>query len=370
MTGSLGLAVCSLFLTAISSLRHVPPTSGLANRCLRLANEGSVVPSPVTSSGSSLAIETDYMGMVNFCLRTTDTALSRSSRSKVLNTVTNDVFKAIMIGDESLIETTLKKFESYGELVDSSECILSSEDGEMSSPEAYSIGCTRDALTARIYIDWLFKLFTHGITQDDTVLGGIYDRGYKRLLTTLRNAGCVFKSDGTRPAPQDSNICLSVLDLKFPSNQPSKTKELNHISNCVARAMLYGGTRERRELASSLRSRSQGFASRWRLEGLSQELVYLEALSVLLEEGVEVAASAVSSSACEGVFGVSNVTGSINAIPELMHQHSLRLFDTYLNAFQRVLEKCLNEMGTRGNLIPQNDDVLNNFVNWEQSVRR
>ena len=327
-------------------------------------------PSVVSSPAGTLAIETDYMGMINFCLRATDTALSRSSRSKVLNTITNDVFKAIMIADESLIESTLNKFESYTDLVDSSECILSSEDGEMSDPEAYAVGCTRDALTARIYVDWLYKLFARGVTQDDTVLGGIYDRGYKRLLTTLKNAGCVFKSDGTRPAPQDSNICLSLIDLKFPSSQPSKTKELNYISNCVARAMLYGGSRERRELASSLRSRCPAFATKWKLSSSSQEMVYMEALAVLLEEGVEVAASAVSSSACEGVFGVSNVSGTIDRIPELESHQSLRLFDTYLNAFQRVLEKCLSEMGTRGNLIPQNDDVLNNFVNWEQSVRR
>ncbi|KAJ1425075.1 hypothetical protein B484DRAFT_398053, partial [Ochromonadaceae sp. CCMP2298] len=42
---------------------------------------------------SSLEIELDYMGQVNFCLRTSDFALSGPSRSKVVNEITNDVYR-------------------------------------------------------------------------------------------------------------------------------------------------------------------------------------------------------------------------------------------------------------------------------------
>ena len=43
-------------------------------------------------------LETDYLGMVNFCLKPSDNALSGPSPSKMLNKLTNSVFKAITIG--------------------------------------------------------------------------------------------------------------------------------------------------------------------------------------------------------------------------------------------------------------------------------
>jgi hypothetical protein len=51
---------------------------------------GIDLPVPL-STRSSLKCEVDYLGMINFCLRPTDTALSGSSKSKVLNAVTNEV---------------------------------------------------------------------------------------------------------------------------------------------------------------------------------------------------------------------------------------------------------------------------------------
>jgi hypothetical protein len=47
---------------------------------------------------STYVYGTGYIGDFNFCLRATDTALSGPSRSKVLNEVTNTVFKALVIG--------------------------------------------------------------------------------------------------------------------------------------------------------------------------------------------------------------------------------------------------------------------------------
>ena len=148
--------------------------------------------------------------------------------------------------------------------------------------------------------------------------------------------------------PVDTNICLSLIDVKFPSDKPTKTKELNAYSNMVSRAMLYGGTKEKRELSSFLKETMPQFLSAYKLGKTSQEALYIQALQLLLEEGVAVAASAVSSLAPltvlptteSGSPGASDLSGSIadlslNPVP------SLRLYDTYLNAFQRVLEVIL-----------------------------
>ena len=48
---------------------------------------------------------------------------------------------------------------------------------------------------------------------------GIYDRGYRRLLTILKDAGCVFTGH-TRPSPIDQDICLSMRD-KATSKLPT-----------------------------------------------------------------------------------------------------------------------------------------------------
>lgn len=50
---------------------------------------------------------------------------------------------------------------------------------------------------------------------------------YKKLLTMLKNAGCSFKGNGVRPSPSDTNLCLSILDLRFPAPLPSRTVQLN-----------------------------------------------------------------------------------------------------------------------------------------------
>ena len=51
---------------------------------------GIDLPVPL-STRSSLKCEVDYLGMINFCLRPTDTALSGTSKTKLLNAVTNEV---------------------------------------------------------------------------------------------------------------------------------------------------------------------------------------------------------------------------------------------------------------------------------------
>eukprot|EP01036_Dinobryon_divergens_P047457 gene47457-63616_t len=76
-----------------------------------------------------MALETDYLGMLNFCLRSTDSALSAPSRSKVLNAVTNEVFKAVMIGHQPSINNVLSKMGAYRDSVKKTTCYLGDEDG-------------------------------------------------------------------------------------------------------------------------------------------------------------------------------------------------------------------------------------------------
>ena len=52
--------------------------------------------------------------------------------------------------------------------------------------------------------------------------GNLYDRGYRRLLTVLKDAGCMLEKWRRRPRPpEDKNICLSLLDMSAPSLERS-----------------------------------------------------------------------------------------------------------------------------------------------------
>jgi hypothetical protein len=57
----------------------------------------------------SLEGELDYMGQVNFCLRESDRALSGPSLSKLLNELSNDAFRALVIGFEPLAQEALDR---------------------------------------------------------------------------------------------------------------------------------------------------------------------------------------------------------------------------------------------------------------------
>ena len=176
------------FLSSSSSISTSYSRHFLSNSRLLDSSSPSASSSvdPLTSA-SFPPLETDYLGLINFCLRSSDNALSRSSRSKILNTLTNDIFKAIMINNDKIVRSTLSRFEAYSELIDRAECILSAEeDGDaISTLEGASIACTRDALTARIYIDWCENLLSKGTTQDNVILGGFiyYFIYWKRLLS-------------------------------------------------------------------------------------------------------------------------------------------------------------------------------------------
>ena len=455
-----------------------------------------------SSKPSSAFLEKDYLGMIDFCLRPSDSALSDISRSKVLNELSNLVFRSLMIGYHPAVDNVVKQLDEFRKEVSDAACTLREDDkrilgeskrlddisteeagaagnknvivsvydeddsSEMTSSssnskrqndvrtstissfsssssssssssllsrrlmnnknpstigtstsendrEYYSAACSIDEQKAIEYINKLEKLLTTGET-DDSIQGGIYDRGYKRLLTVLKDAGCVFYTDkafvsattpypsgpssattSRRPRPTNSNICLSIVDLQLPAKR-TKTKDLNLISNCVSRAMLYGTRSDKSFLADALESMIPEFVFEW-CEGneTSQEVLYLRALAMLLRESLSSVEAAVTFSGppSSNTFGFSNISAGVTSFigtntawvdrtedvsrsggsstsSSTLSRPNLRLHDAYLNAFQRVVEMCLTEIGTRaGRNLPQNEDILYNFLNWEKELR-
>ena len=215
-----------------------------------------------------------------------------------------------------------------------------------------------------------------------------------------------------RPRPLDSRICLSLLDTALPPGGKSKTIELNVVANCVSRSMLYGTKNDKDEIALFLDEMAVSFPTKWSLpDGADgQEVRFIRALSVLLRSGLTAAAEATtfiggpsewllagagagtdsasasvsassadssgSSDASRSPSSDPTSTGRANVAKQGMQltlpTPPLRLFDTYQNAFQRVIDSCFREISTRGGLIPPstNDELLMAFVLWEQSLRR
>lgn len=353
--------------------------------------------------------------MMNFCLRDSDGALTGPSRSKILNRVTNNVFKAIVIGSLSNRRRILNKFDDYRIKVslceDPENCPVEGQTSEdvfsliesksnvtIPTSEVTSVNIKttdqnkRDATAALSYLDWLENLLENGVlhentytstalknttaTTQDNDMVELYDRGYRRLLTLLRDAGCSFQDagSGTPLPPPEVNICLSLLDQIGPENEISPTKELNRISNIVGRCMLYGSNVEKNALAESIDARLPGFMDEYfeneKMEDV-QEGIYLQALNHLLRYGLASAQEQITGAYSNtGQFGESIVEGTIGQVQ--LDNPPLRLYDSYTNAFQRVVEFCLSEIANRN--VPQantqNDDILFNFVQWEQSLRR
>jgi uncharacterized protein YlaN (UPF0358 family) len=113
--------------------------------------------------------------MVNFCLRESDTALSVQSRSKVLNAITNNIFRVLIIGNDQLVNETIQSFDYFREVVDNTMCDLSKEI-KSESKEGLERACNQDQLTSRVFMDWLYDLINFGITHE-SMLGCTYDRG-------------------------------------------------------------------------------------------------------------------------------------------------------------------------------------------------
>ena len=76
------------------------------------ASDTSIGYTPSGSVNRDILVQ-DILGDINFCLRSTDGALTGPTRSKLLNSMTNNVFKAIIIGSESEVGRIISKFDEY-----------------------------------------------------------------------------------------------------------------------------------------------------------------------------------------------------------------------------------------------------------------
>mmetsp|Transcript_34231 Transcript_34231/g.34883 ORF Transcript_34231/g.34883 Transcript_34231/m.34883 type:complete len:530 (-) Transcript_34231:284-1873(-) len=310
----------------------------------------------------------DYLGMLNFCLRRSDSALSGQSRSKLLNELTNEVFKAIMIGYPKAIADVLEKLSANKDKIKLSKCFLGEEDGGVpSDSEEITKACDLDLKKALDYVNSLEKLIMKGEINTE-INGGIYDRGYNRLITQFRDIGCAFVSTGVRPV--DNDICLSMLDNCLENKMPTKTRELNNIANWVLRAIIYGEATDRSTLADAIDSLTPSFADTWLKSDMkAQEVVFLQALGLLLREGVATAEAAIIyTENSSDRFGESDISGSLSEVVNII-EPPLRLRDPYLNTFQRIVSLCLRDLGER-NWAVQDEEVLDTFSQWEQSFRQ
>ena len=145
--------------------------------------------------------------------------------------------------------------------------------------------------------------------------------------------------------------------------------------------------------------------------GSSQEVTFIRALALLLRSGLTAAAAATTFVGepvvyAEGDQASSYFLQSPQRLPVTLSEYSattarnlennsentnatstgvggtkpgmrmevieppLRLYDTYQNAFQRVIDSCFREISVRGGLIPPNanDELLMAFVAWEQVI--
>jgi len=335
----------------------------------------------VNNKDKKSKIETDYLGMINFCLRPSDNALSGTSRSKFLNEVTDEVFKSIIIGFQPLIDECINRLNMYKMQIETAECgALDDEDDEVVNTNNTDIAaCDIDIVKARKYIAKLENLLKTGAT-DDNILGSIYDRGYKRLLTILKDGGCRFELNEV-PAPVESNICLSLLDLKYNKDKRTITKDLNILSNTVARAMIYGQRREKDFIAKKIEELLPEIVKLYDITIESQEMLYLQALVELLKNGLAAAEIAVTyddGAFGRSEFGYSNISTSAKDIVVQLDKAAisrktpnLRLYDIYWNAFRRLIETCFSEISSiKPGTEAQSDELVETLVNWEQSLRQ
>lgn len=111
------------------------------------------------------AFETDFLGMINFCLRNVDNTLSGPSRSKVLNEISNDVFKAIVIGYAPLIADVVVKFPVYKTMIERTECKLDRGLNSDTGDTVIIDNCDLDLQVSLIYMNWLQDLIERGVAH-------------------------------------------------------------------------------------------------------------------------------------------------------------------------------------------------------------
>jgi len=321
---------------------------------------------------------------VDFCLRERDSGLAPQSRSKVLNSLTNQVFSALLIGYTPRFSVILSELSQVRDELKYYPCMLGErEDGDLSTPELKEAACTKDYLAAKIYVDFLKDLLTSRSVHERT-LGGLYDKGYKRLLTMLRDAGVIGVGSGINTSRiKEADICLSMLDRMQPGIV-SFTSELNSKCNIVARCLLYGNGDDREALANDLKSFAENYPDEWPHDPSAKDpevraflLILADLCSTVEEtsEGGEIRTTASNSARGVGTsddgasakVAVSGVRAGVFVLQDDERVTLLHSLSSYRKALDRVFSVMLDELSRRR--VAPVTDVLTAFK-MEQDVRQ
>ena len=355
------------------------------------------------------SLGSDYIGVMDFCLQSTDTPLSGPSLTKALNIVTNEIMQTLLIGHVPSVNKMSDNFEVLEDFIkDSIEKIDNDYDSKSNNNNNNNDNSGNNNNNnnnkknvefvvkedeALEYINSLKELVRNGLVNKNNSSNNICDDSYTQLVQTLSAGGCDFPRNRA-PVPNDANICLSMTDLLTRSDNTA-TSVLNRYSNCVSRAMIYGSGRERTALANVIDIEIPDFTKNY-VKGNydSQEVRYLKALVTFLRNGVAAAETATRYRGFQGssdVIGLSSLDGYMDEMCKAAEidmcdleeeEDDLRLFDIYQTAFQRVVvDVCLAEMlpGMRRGRVDaegvrlagefEDADLLQNFVDWEASLR-
>ena len=180
------------------------------------------------------------------------------------------------------------------------------------STDEKSKQCSQDFVSARLYLHALEGLLTKGSTSSHAkpFADTNYDVGYHKLLTLLKDAGCRFFDNISRPRPDETDICLSLKDRLFlskkgvitNSNSPSiisKTMELNKYSNVVKRAILFGKNNDKEFVSTSLIASIPSFIKKWNVKEDSQDVLFIKALALVLKSGLAAVSQAITYTAAD-----------------------------------------------------------------------
>lgn len=168
----------------------------------------------------------------------------------------------------------------------------------------------------------------------------MYHEPYARVIDTLLSNNCEFRSMGLKEPkvrPRDRDICLSLYDTI--TGAPTRTKQLNALSNRVARTMLYGDEEDVAKLVRGMQTGRQAFLDEWVAgDERTDEAFYYDSLLASLQTGLDAPAP-----------------------PAAMG-------GGYSNAYQRFMAFLVQELGSRPASV--DGELFDSFVRWESSLRK
>ena len=178
------------------------------------------------------------------------------------------------------------------------------------------------------------------VHETKAALAAAYHEPYARVIDTLLSNNCEFRSMGLKEPkvrPRDRDICLSLYDTI--TGAPTRTKQLNALSNRVARTMLYGDEEDVAKLVRGMQTGRQAFLDEWVAgDERTDEAFYYDSLLASLQTGLDAPAP-----------------------PAAMG-------GGYSNAYQRFMAFLVQELGSRPASV--DGELFDSFVRWESSLRK